>query len=76
MSLSKKKKASDEGEWIVLTTVLPFSRASFCSNMQMLRALKESRPEVGSSSSKTEGSETSSTPMEHLFRSPPERTLR
>lgn len=41
----------------------------------MLLALKESNPEVGSSNKTTEGSETSSTPIEHLLRSPPESTF-
>jgi len=38
----------------------------------MERALKESRPEVGSSSKIRDGSETSSTPIEVRLRSPPE----
>lgn len=41
----------------------------------MDKALKLSRPEVGSSSSMREGSVISSTPIAVLFRSPPESTL-
>lgn len=38
----------------------------------MLYAMKESRPEVGSSRTMTEGSVMSSTPIDVLLRSPPE----
>jgi hypothetical protein len=38
----------------------------------MLLAIKESNPEVGSSSINTEGSVTNSTPIEVRFLSPPE----
>lgn len=76
INLSKKKKASEDGEWIVARTVLPFVRARLFKSWQMLRALKLSRPEVGSSKRIIEGSDTNSTPIEARLRSPPERTLR
>lgn len=54
--------------------VLPFL-ASFLSNFTMDKALKESRPEVGSSRRINEGSVISSTPIETLFLSPPDKVL-
>jgi hypothetical protein len=41
----------------------------------IVKAVKESSPEVGSSRRITLGSETSSNPMETLFFSPPESPL-
>jgi|LauGreDrversion4_2_1035121.scaffolds.fasta_scaffold392998_1 hypothetical protein len=57
---------------MVLMIVLPYVVASFYNNLQILLAIKESRPEVGSSSINTDGSVISSTPIEVRLRSPPE----
>ena len=56
---------------MVAITVLPL-QACFLSSLTICRALKLSRPEVGSSSRIIEGSVMSSTPMAVLFLSPPE----
>ncbi len=55
-------------------TVFPFL-ACFSKRDTMLKAVKLSRPEVGSSSSSKEGSVISSTPIEVLFFSPPDKDL-
>jgi hypothetical protein len=55
--------------------VLPFSLASLWSNYTILSALKLSSPEVGSSSKTREGSVISSTPIDVLFLSPPDRVF-
>jgi hypothetical protein len=54
--------------------VLPFL-ASFLRSFTMERALKLSRPEVGSSSKIRDGSAINSTPIDTLFLSPPESVL-
>lgn len=54
--------------------VLP-DLASFLNNFTMDNALKLSSPDVGSSNKIREGSVTSSTPIDTLFLSPPERVL-
>jgi hypothetical protein len=55
-------------------TVFPFLAYSF-SKVTILSAVKESSPEVGSSSSTSCGSVISSTPIAVLFLSPPESPL-
>ena len=57
---------------MVATMVFPLSRASLWRTLTIPRALKLSRPEVGSSSMINEGSVTSSTPIAVRFLSPPE----
>ena len=57
---------------MVLMMVLPFWWASFYKILQMVSAMKESRPEVGSSSKIIDGSVISSTPIAVRFLSPPE----
>lgn len=57
---------------MVLMMVLPFLWANFCKSLQIVLAINESRPEVGSSSKITLGSVISSTPIAVLLRSPPE----
>lgn len=56
----------------MLIIVLPYSCASFESSLQILFAIKESRPEVGSSSKIILGSVINSTPIAVRFLSPPE----
>jgi hypothetical protein len=56
---------------MVEITVLPFF-ANLLTSLTILNALKESRPEVGSSSSTRDGSVINSTPIAVLFLSPPE----
>lgn len=74
MSLSKHLNAAELGEWIVDIIVLPFL-AYFWSNFTIFKAVKLSRPEVGSSKKIIEGSVINSTPIAVLFLSPPERVL-
>ena len=52
--------------------VLPLVLARLCRMRTIPRALKLSRPEVGSSRTSKDGSDTSSTPIDVLFRSPPD----
>lgn len=54
--------------------VVPFY-ASFFSNYTILKAVCESRPEVGSSKNNILGLDISSYPIEVLFFSPPESPL-
>jgi hypothetical protein len=56
---------------MVVKTATP-RRASFLRSNTIRRAVDESRPLVGSSSSKREGSVISSYPIDTLFLSPPE----
>lgn len=56
---------------MVLITVLPLIARSLKVSMTEV-AVNESRPVVGSSKKIKFGSVISSTPMEHLFLSPPE----
>ena len=55
--------------------VIPFYLAYFYKNLIMWRALKEFMPDVGSSSSKSDGSAINSTPIAVSLRSPPEINL-
>ena len=55
--------------------VLPFTLARLCSVFIIPRALKLSRPDVGSSRTISEGSVTSSTPIAVRLRSPPDMVL-
>lgn len=59
---------------MVVIIVLP-EKASFFKRSQTAVAVKESNPVVGSSKNKSIGSVISSTPIEVLFRSPPETPL-
>ena len=55
--------------------VLPFERANRWSVSTNAVALKLSKPDVGSSSTSSDGSVTNSTPIEVRLRSPPEIVL-
>lgn len=57
------------------TIVLFLEWASFFKRLIITKAVKESRPDVGSSSRMQYGSLTNSTPIEVLFLSPPEIPL-
>lgn len=72
--LSNWLKISEEGWWMVLTTFLPCI-ASFFKTSSTWRAVVESRPVVGSSRKIKLGLVMSSTPMEVLFLSPPDKPL-
>lgn len=54
-TLSNMAKISEEGWWMVMTTVFPFS-AMFFSTSTTFCAINESRPEVGSSQNISGGS--------------------
>jgi len=72
--LSNWLKISDEGWWIVLTTLRPW-RARFFKTSSTFKAVVESRPVVGSSRKSKLGLVISSTPIEVLFLSPPDKPL-
>lgn len=59
---------------MVIKTILPFRAISFTFSTT-LKALVESRPEVGSSKNKSDGLWMMSIPIETLLRSPPETPL-
>ena len=67
----KSAKTSEDGWWIVVTTVQPL-RASDERSVTTLHAVNESSPLVGSSRKSTAGRITSSTPIEQRFFSPPD----
>ena len=58
---------SELGWWMVITTVQPFSRVNLCRYRTITKAVRESNPEVGSSSTTTLGSLTSSNAIAVLF---------
>mmetsp|Transcript_4795 Transcript_4795/g.9508 ORF Transcript_4795/g.9508 Transcript_4795/m.9508 type:complete len:274 (-) Transcript_4795:450-1271(-) len=71
MRLSNMWKMSEDGWWIVATTVRP-AAARLLSVWTTLKAVNVSRPEVGSSRNRMEGSVMSSIAIAVLFLSPPE----
>mmetsp|Transcript_132996 Transcript_132996/g.323256 ORF Transcript_132996/g.323256 Transcript_132996/m.323256 type:complete len:144 (-) Transcript_132996:366-797(-) len=68
---SKSEKAKLVGAWIVATTVAPSFASSF-SSTQTSFAMRESRPEVGSSRKTTFGRVISASAMFTRFAWPPE----
>lgn len=72
--LSKRASIWEDGWWRVVMMVRP-SSASARSSRTTVRAVAESRPLVGSSSSSVDGSVSSSFAMFTRFRSPPETPL-
>ena len=63
-----------EGWWMVMRTMLPVRAMSFTFSTT-LKALVESRPEVGSSRKRREGLWIMSIPIDTLRRSPPDTPL-
>lgn len=71
MRRSNSLKISDDGWWMVLTTFTP--RSASCLRFSITcSAVEESNPVVGSSKNSKLGFESSSTPIEVRFLSPPE----
>ena len=71
---SNSLKISEEGWWIVETTLTPHLDRCLRSSITE-RAVEESSPVVGSSRKSIEGFVSSSTPIEVRFLSPPEIPL-
>ena len=66
MITSNYKNISDEGWWIVVTTVRP-AWANLFRNLIKFKAVVESKPVVGSSKKIKEGLMSNYTPTEVLF---------
>ena len=71
---SNKLKISEDGWWIVVTTILPESVYLF-SNLITFSAECTSRPVVGSSRNNIVGLNNNSIPIQSLFISPPDKLL-
>mmetsp|Transcript_20406 Transcript_20406/g.52695 ORF Transcript_20406/g.52695 Transcript_20406/m.52695 type:complete len:204 (-) Transcript_20406:174-785(-) len=71
-TLSNRAQISDAGWWIVHTTVQPSSCESSHNSVTTASADAESRPDVGSSSSSSDGSVRSCSASESLRFCPPE----
>jgi len=74
ISFSKFVKISEEGWWIVETTLTPLRLSTF-SKAITYKAVELSNPVVGSSRNSIEGLVSNSTPIDVLFLSPPEIPL-